>query len=236
MKSGERGSGARSSLDKPLEELTEEDIFQLTREDCRRYLKEKGMRRPSWNKSQAIQQVLSLKGLLESKSVQEEENAGEEAKNSIPLAISIDMAKNKLKQDACGRESSSAQPDVCQDLLRLLPTPDDERSKHGPRMVGERADAAAADPHIPRPFSSLINDSKDTKRVFHHPRSVPFPAISQQHASSNATLPRSVGVLPPADPLTAFYPGTANAYDKIPAEKVTLNKALRLFLALQLSA
>ncbi|XP_073109728.1 protein TIFY 4B isoform X3 [Elaeis guineensis] len=55
----------RSPLDKPLSELTEEDIAQLTREDCRRFLKEKGMRRPSWNKSQAIQQVISLKALLE---------------------------------------------------------------------------------------------------------------------------------------------------------------------------
>ncbi|XP_034685954.1 protein TIFY 4B-like isoform X1 [Vitis riparia] len=55
----------RSILDKPLHELTEEDISQLTREDCRKYLKEKGMRRPSWNKSQAIQQVISLKSLLE---------------------------------------------------------------------------------------------------------------------------------------------------------------------------
>ncbi|XP_023547960.1 protein TIFY 4B-like isoform X1 [Cucurbita pepo subsp. pepo] len=54
-----------SILDKPLNQLTEDDISQLTREDCRKYLKEKGMRRPSWNKSQAIQQVISLKALLE---------------------------------------------------------------------------------------------------------------------------------------------------------------------------
>ncbi|KAJ4955596.1 hypothetical protein NE237_012379 [Protea cynaroides] len=58
----------RSPLDKPLDQLTEEDISQLTREDCRRYLKEKGMRRPSWNKSQAIQQVISLKSLFETRS------------------------------------------------------------------------------------------------------------------------------------------------------------------------
>lgn len=103
----------RSPLDKPLSELTEEDISQLTREDCRKYLKDKGpifplplpflylhyctyssalkkkkrnvgekkklrtrvrlclfrtgMRRPSWNKSQAIQQVISLKTLFESR-------------------------------------------------------------------------------------------------------------------------------------------------------------------------
>ncbi|KAI5077138.1 hypothetical protein GOP47_0006962 [Adiantum capillus-veneris] len=56
----------KTLLDKPLEQLTEEDIMHLTREDCRRYLKQKGMRRPSWNKSQAIQQVLSLKGLFDS--------------------------------------------------------------------------------------------------------------------------------------------------------------------------
>ncbi|CAI9781208.1 unnamed protein product [Fraxinus pennsylvanica] len=55
----------KSHLDKPLQQLTEEDISQITREDCRRYLKEKGMRRPSWNKSQAIQQVIMLKRLLE---------------------------------------------------------------------------------------------------------------------------------------------------------------------------
>ncbi|XP_039066876.1 protein TIFY 4B-like isoform X2 [Hibiscus syriacus] len=54
-----------SILNKPLIQLTEEDISQLTREDCRKFLKEKGMRRPSWNKSQAIQQVISLKALLE---------------------------------------------------------------------------------------------------------------------------------------------------------------------------
>ncbi|GBG77822.1 hypothetical protein CBR_g25753 [Chara braunii] len=50
--------------DRPLEELTDADIKELTREECRRYLKEKGMRKPSWNKAQAMQQLLSLKGLL----------------------------------------------------------------------------------------------------------------------------------------------------------------------------
>ncbi|KAF9618586.1 hypothetical protein IFM89_002281 [Coptis chinensis] len=57
----------KSPLDKPLFQLTEDDISQLTREDCRRYLINKGMRRPSWNKSQAIEQVISLKTLLEPK-------------------------------------------------------------------------------------------------------------------------------------------------------------------------
>ncbi|KAL9237648.1 hypothetical protein vseg_012171 [Gypsophila vaccaria] len=58
-------AAVKSVLHKPLHELTEDDISQLTREDCRRFLKEKGMRRPSWNKSQAIQQVICLKSLLE---------------------------------------------------------------------------------------------------------------------------------------------------------------------------
>ncbi|KAI3460904.1 hypothetical protein Pfo_017567 [Paulownia fortunei] len=62
------GTAVKSALDKPLHQLTEDDIAQLTREDCRRYLKEKGMRRPSWNKSQAIQQVIMLKTLLETTS------------------------------------------------------------------------------------------------------------------------------------------------------------------------
>lgn len=96
----------KSLLEKPLSLLTEEDIAQITREECRRFLKERGssllpfislpfsalffyfppsksrgvsrllyatcdgtgMRRPSWNKSQAIQQVISLKALLEDRS------------------------------------------------------------------------------------------------------------------------------------------------------------------------
>ncbi|KAJ8749508.1 hypothetical protein K2173_025703 [Erythroxylum novogranatense] len=56
---------SRSLLHKPLYQLTVDEVSQLTREDCRKYLKEKGMRRPSWNKSQALQQVFSLKTLLE---------------------------------------------------------------------------------------------------------------------------------------------------------------------------
>ncbi|KAK4773218.1 hypothetical protein SAY87_028237 [Trapa incisa] len=58
-------TSVRSVLDKPLAQLTEDDISQVTREDCRKFLKDKGMRRPSWNKSQAVQQVISLKALLE---------------------------------------------------------------------------------------------------------------------------------------------------------------------------
>lgn len=61
-------STTSSLLEKPLSQLTEEDIGQITREECRRFLKDRGMRRPSWNKSQAIQQVISLKALIEDNS------------------------------------------------------------------------------------------------------------------------------------------------------------------------
>ncbi|MCD9644349.1 hypothetical protein HAX54_032536 [Datura stramonium] len=74
---------SRSLLDKPLYQLTEDDISQLTREDCRRFLKGKGMRRPSWNKSQAIQQVISLKALLETTP---DTDAGIRKKLHIPRA------------------------------------------------------------------------------------------------------------------------------------------------------
>ncbi|PKA58295.1 Protein TIFY 4B [Apostasia shenzhenica] len=70
-------SRARSLLEKPLSDLTEDDIAQITREECRRFLKERGMRRPSWNKSQAVQQVISLKALIENH--QESEVAGSTA-------------------------------------------------------------------------------------------------------------------------------------------------------------
>eukprot|EP01018_Ginkgo_biloba_P029777 Gb_16721 [translate_table: standard] len=72
----------RSNLEKPLEELTHEDIMQLTREDCRRYLKEKGMRRPSWNKSQAIQQVLSLKRLFDSSRPDDQKKSAETTRST----------------------------------------------------------------------------------------------------------------------------------------------------------
>lgn len=38
-------TAVKSPLEKPLHLLTEDDIAQVTREDCRRYLKEKGVGR-----------------------------------------------------------------------------------------------------------------------------------------------------------------------------------------------
>ncbi|KAL1547199.1 TIFY, variant 2 [Salvia divinorum] len=85
-------TAAKSPLDKPLHLLTEDDIAQVTREDCRRYLKEKGMRRPSWNKSQAIQQVIMLKRLLES--TPDSDAAGARRRLRIPRPNNTDSSSN----------------------------------------------------------------------------------------------------------------------------------------------
>ncbi|GBG65039.1 hypothetical protein CBR_g49108 [Chara braunii] len=85
--------------EKPLEELTDVDIQQLTREECRKYLKQKGMRKPSWNKAHVTQQLLSLKTILplttDSKQEKEKDlekeggakcnTAMSKTKNSMPL-------------------------------------------------------------------------------------------------------------------------------------------------------
>ncbi|KAJ4727415.1 Protein TIFY 4B-like protein [Melia azedarach] len=103
---------SRSLLDKPLQQLTEDDISQLTREDCRRYLKEKGMRRPSWNKSQAIQQVISLKTLLETTTDSEATEARKKL-YSVP-ANSIVSAKGTSEPASCRRQDVP-QPDFSGD-------------------------------------------------------------------------------------------------------------------------
>ncbi|KAG9148529.1 hypothetical protein Leryth_025206 [Lithospermum erythrorhizon] len=88
----------KSPLHKPLNELTEDDISQLTREDCRRYLKEKGMRRPSWNKSQAIQQVISLKKLLEAPPASE--SGGRSKRHHVPPRIHNDNNSHFVPRSA----------------------------------------------------------------------------------------------------------------------------------------
>ncbi|CAN1233007.1 Protein TIFY 4B [Linum perenne] len=96
---------SRSPLDKPLHLLTEDDISQLTREDCRRFLKEKGMRRPSWNKSQAIQQVISLKTLLEPPPESEDGQPPRRRyiprpDNTYPVSVRVTDADNPISASA----------------------------------------------------------------------------------------------------------------------------------------
>lgn len=52
-------SSVKIGLGKPLEELMDSDIMELSREDCRQYLQERGMQKLSWNNQQSIQQFLS---------------------------------------------------------------------------------------------------------------------------------------------------------------------------------
>lgn len=123
-------TAAKSPLDKPLHQLTEDDIAQVTREDCRRYLKEKGtelgmglerrirrflclffelnlagagMRRPSWNKSQAIQQVIMLKTLLET--TPDSDAAGARKRLRISRPNNTDSSSNVALESV--RNSSS---------------------------------------------------------------------------------------------------------------------------------
>lgn len=118
---------ATSPLDKPLQFLTEDDISQLTREDCRRYLKEKGMRRPSWNKSQAIQQVISLKRLLESTP---ESDAG--ARNKL---LSAPRAQNSPIHASISTSGDENVGELEADEPVLHRQIDLERSDHGGDLV-----------------------------------------------------------------------------------------------------
>ncbi|KAJ7530696.1 hypothetical protein O6H91_14G015200 [Diphasiastrum complanatum] len=61
------------SLDKPLVELIDPELVQLEKEDSRRHLYERGTLRPSRNKSQALQQVLSVKDHFDLKYLGEKE-------------------------------------------------------------------------------------------------------------------------------------------------------------------
>ncbi|KAL5860175.1 hypothetical protein ACOSQ4_001471 [Xanthoceras sorbifolium] len=121
---------SRSLLDKPLHQLTEDDISQLTREDCRRYLKEKGMRRPSWNKSQAIQQVISLKKLLETVS---DSDATEARKKLYSVPSNSTLAVKGTSESAPYRPQDAPKPDLSRDFSGRLAADNDSVS---PRMTG----------------------------------------------------------------------------------------------------
>lgn len=128
----------RSPLDKPLHQLTEEDISQLTREDCRRYLKAKGMRRPSWNKSQAIQQVISLKTLLEA--TPDSDAAAARKKLHIPR-------HDTAPKSASGNTPSS--PSSAEEIVPFLGK-DSEKPDHVPDD-GLTAHVATSDIHVATP-------------------------------------------------------------------------------------
>ncbi|XP_031477772.1 protein TIFY 4B-like isoform X2 [Nymphaea colorata] len=191
----------RSPLDKPLKELTEEDISQLTREDCRRYLKEKGMRRPSWNKSQAIQQVLSLKALFESWPGKEETGSRKSPPKTSPAASG----------GACPAESAGEEP-----VNLSEGSPSGSGAEEG-RSVQPDMESPIAEPEpstIRLPVFCPRGEGVDVARSgvagdtgFVHASREPagdFPMPISRDAASQMTI---------------FYGGKVNVYDDVPAEK-----------------
>ncbi|XP_048428210.1 protein TIFY 4B isoform X2 [Pyrus x bretschneideri] len=134
----------RSILEKPLNQLTEDDISQLTREDCRKYLKEKGMRRPSWNKSQAIQQVISLKALLEPN-----DDSGAGALRKIVVLPQTTTATTQRAASSSADSAKEASPDVQASVSadELAPHPRNEPSKPAPEDPPVYADTISPRNH-----------------------------------------------------------------------------------------
>ncbi|XP_048440561.1 protein TIFY 4B isoform X8 [Pyrus x bretschneideri] len=132
-----------SILEKPLNQLTEDDISQLTREDCRKYLKEKGMRRPSWNKSQAIQQVISLKALLEPN-----EDSGAGALRKIVVSAQTTTATTQRAASNSADSAKEASADVQASVSADEPAthPRNEPPKSVPEDPPVDADTAAVSP------------------------------------------------------------------------------------------
>ncbi|KAF3498471.1 hypothetical protein DY000_02053776 [Brassica cretica] len=194
-------SSAKSILEKPLKLLTEDDISQLTREDCRKFLKDKGsitslpppthtlllrewqrltrvltgMRRPSWNKSQAIQQVLSLKALFE---------PGDDSGAGILRKILV--SPNPTRVTATSAEPAS-------EVGARIPFQEDDR-RDSPRSAE---------------FSGSEKDSYNTIS----PR---FISYLERLLFSNRS-PAETSAL--VGQMTIFYSGKVSVYDGVPPEK-----------------
>lgn len=222
MRGGERPPGSRPSLEKPLEELTEEDIIQLTREDCRRYLKEKGMRRPSWNKSQAIQQVLSLKSLFESKPNQEPKKPSKYKSATLQLETASDSTFDQStvsQEHTLGVSWSKDVPNkgiserqgLCSDSKEAAEIP-----KLGNKSLQSIAEGmrCTQDSHGPRsthPFLGLPANFKNdcSNRLQSH----------TSESQSDTTLRSEDSFQQPTSQLTIFYAGMVNVYDDVPLAK-----------------
>ncbi|MBA0687878.1 hypothetical protein Goari_005698, partial [Gossypium aridum] len=206
---------SRSPLDKPLNQLTEDDISQVTREDCRRYLKEKGMRRPSWNKSQAIQQVISLKTLLETTS---DSDAVEARKKLYPpypeYPPRVVSDSNVLPREMTPNNG------ILVPVSESVPCPHSNPSKSD--FSGDnsgRTVISGNDSVSPRcsfytiflhPIFSFLDNPSSMRLML--PIEVLRVKISQ--------LPRIAGAAKePAGQMTIFYCGKVNVYDDMPGCK-----------------
>ncbi|WOL10953.1 protein TIFY 4B isoform X3 [Canna indica] len=185
-----REASVQSLLDKPLAELTEEDIAQLTREDCRRFLKAKGMRRPSWNKGQAIQQVISLKALIE----------GRPGSGDCPAGGGI-LCKPlpcPLKTVSQPQDSAPATPE----------DRGDASSNSGAKVPANEPSPYRRRDLIPPPPSAgdPICRTQIARSYTAHP-----PA--------NRYLFPRVTAEPPARQMTVFYDGKVNVYNGVPVDQ-----------------
>ncbi|KAL5542022.1 hypothetical protein UlMin_009732 [Ulmus minor] len=210
----------RSILEKPLKQLTEDDISQLTREDCRKYLKEKGMRRPSWNKSQAIQQVISLKALLEPG---EDSGAGALRKIvSSPLPITPRPTSFRVKSNSAD-SAKEASADVQVSAEESGPCPRKEVSKPAPEPVERpvEADDRGNSPRSQCPteasvgqmtifYSGKVNVydgvTPDKARAIMHLAASPVPASRENSFGGTTGHMSSPWQLPAANDKSGFLP------------------------------
>ncbi|KAK2998972.1 hypothetical protein RJ639_024645 [Escallonia herrerae] len=168
------------------------------------------MRRPSWNKSQAIQQVISLKTLLEPPPPPDSD-AGARRSRYIPHPENPLLVANKgtsadteasvsAEESVPDRRKDSDTPVLSGDLSYPLVAPDIDsvspsllciRSMQLPPMVVDDGDALVADSVLNIEFS--LNGHRTTGVT-----DVPVTSVGQ---------------------MTIFYSGKVNVYDDMPADK-----------------
>ncbi|KAK6120067.1 hypothetical protein DH2020_046197 [Rehmannia glutinosa] len=200
------GSAAKSALDKPLHQLTEDDIAQITREDCRRYLKEKGMRRPSWNKSQAIQQVIMLKTLLETTP---DSDAGSRKRlrfsrpNNVPSNNNNNISENVPKGTRSDAEDSMSAGE-------MAPAPYSRKDLDKPDSSGGLSGR----------FLAVNNETTPSRSISLLSFFSFFFAFSISSKGGPFFLSRIKGLSSmPVGQMTIFYCGKVNVYDDMPEDK-----------------
>eukprot|EP00249_Psilotum_nudum_P009893 c22220_g1_i1 orf=440-1612(-) len=187
---------------KPVDELTNIDIQRLTREECRRYLKEKGMRHPSWNKAVAMQQVISLQNLQEEKIVEK----GREG--FVDWFSPHSFSPLRMKDDTNPKQGNTkfvqAQQFGVSPISHVAGVPEGHSSSSS---VGDNAcilpDSALCLSLSTLSANQLPDPDSITQRV--------SPPVIRPVASD------PFGRLVNAQ-LTIFYAGSVNVYDDVPAD------------------